>query len=346
MKNLLMIFGLLLTVDSYCFYDTIKAVSTISNVKVLSEGTLITRSTPVKLSAGDYILQFDQFPAEVEENDIRVDSIIGLQVVSIENKKQTRNGHFLTSWDELDQVKNEISEILIQLKQLDKDEKSLIDLKSFANQRNLSVNEIIYFQESYQKQGAEIRRNRAEAYQTLHQLRERMNGLHSSIRRSPVGESTKNLLYITLMVEDSVDDQLQISYLLRLKSDSSSLQNPEEGLAFNENIFPIELKGKVTGERFNEPIVFANVELLREGELIYSTTTDYQGYFSLEIPSLNAYQLIVRYAGYRKKKVRNLVVQNQTNQMPIHLVIKRKLTPMEMMSYAIPIVNIVTATLE
>ncbi|MFT4757068.1 MAG: hypothetical protein ACI91R_001718 [Vicingaceae bacterium] len=72
-------------------------------------------------------------------------------------------------------------------------------------------------------------------------------------------------------------------------------------------IFPQQytgtIKGTITNEANGEPIPFANVSLLSDSIEVLSTTSDFDGIFTLELIPAGKYNVVVTYVGFRPKKI-------------------------------------------
>jgi Ca-activated chloride channel family protein len=63
------------------------------------------------------------------------------------------------------------------------------------------------------------------------------------------------------------------------------------------------IKGTITEEANGEPIPFANVSLLNDTTEVLSTTSDFDGIFTLELIPAGKYSVVVTYVGFRPKKI-------------------------------------------
>lgn len=68
------------------------------------------------------------------------------------------------------------------------------------------------------------------------------------------------------------------------------------------------LKGTVLDEETNEPIPFANVTLLQDGNQLLGTTTDFNGKFELKMIPVGEYTLGLSYVGYQTKSYKQIIV--------------------------------------
>ncbi|MFB1023627.1 MAG: carboxypeptidase-like regulatory domain-containing protein [Vicingaceae bacterium] len=77
-------------------------------------------------------------------------------------------------------------------------------------------------------------------------------------------------------------------------------------------IFPQQytgtIKGTITKEANGEPIPFANVSLLSDSIEVLSTTSDFDGIFTLELIPAGKYNVVVTYVGFRPKKIKAVEV--------------------------------------
>src|SRR5262245_10259439 len=77
-----------------------------------------------------------------------------------------------------------------------------------------------------------------------------------------------------------------------------------------EDVRPLgSLKGRVTDARTGEPLVDAQIKVVRGGEAV--ATTDLDGQYGLELPE-GKYELRVRGDLYRGRRLRGVVVKGTT----------------------------------
>lgn len=69
------------------------------------------------------------------------------------------------------------------------------------------------------------------------------------------------------------------------------------------------LKGKVLDGQSNDPIPFANVSLIQDGNQIVGVTTDFNGEFSFSKIDTGTYDLELAYVGYQKKLIEGLKIK-------------------------------------
>src|SRR5690554_4469252 len=70
------------------------------------------------------------------------------------------------------------------------------------------------------------------------------------------------------------------------------------------------IMGKVLDGESGEPVPFANVTLLDDGEQVLGTTTDFDGEYTLKpIPS-GTYDVQVSYVGYQTKRMTSISVSS------------------------------------
>jgi hypothetical protein len=74
-------------------------------------------------------------------------------------------------------------------------------------------------------------------------------------------------------------------------------------------IFPQQYTGTIKGtDHQGEPIPFANVSLLSDSIEVLSTTSDFDGIFTLELIPAGKYNVVVTYVGFRPKKIKAVEV--------------------------------------
>jgi len=81
---------------------------------------------------------------------------------------------------------------------------------------------------------------------------------------------------------------------------SASNDMPQDGVS--------SLKGRVLDEETGEPIPFANVQLLKNGEAYLGTTTDFDGNYTLKPIEPAIYELRFSYVGYHTRQIAALLI--------------------------------------
>lgn len=339
MKYLLFSIGLLLTMDVYCELDTLELTSQITSVEVQPTGTFISRSTDLNLTHGNYMLYLKDLPSNLLEKNIDFEALEGLGIVNI---------HLISPLDKLEQhldiknlqsISSEISRISKNIKHLDLLEKNLIHLKSKLSGKQLSINEIKTLQKEFQTENVEIKKQRQEAYKELMILREKsadssgidFNQLPSTLH------SNQSELYIEVIVLDKVHKSLKWNYFI-----SNGLDKIVEEDELEEIPVPkeVELKGKVIEATHGGPIVFATVEFYQDKKLLFSTSTDYNGVFKMKLPTFAAYEILIHFEGYKKKKVKNIFISQANLPLQTYSMdVRQKLTPLEVVAYALPLLD-------
>ena len=336
MKNLLFSIGLLLTMDAYCELDTLELTSDITSVEVLSTGTFISRSTSLELAQGNYLLHFKNLPSNIKEEDVEFESIEGLGIVKIELISPLDKLEQQLDLKNLQTISNEISRISRHIKSLDLLEKNLVHLKTALHGKQLSINEIKNFQNQFQEESVDIRKQRQEAYKKLMLLRETSDStqIDFTTLQSQI-HSNQSELYIEVIVLNELKDQWKWSYLI--SNGTEEEEDPEVTILPKQ----VELRGIVIEASHGGPIIFATVEFYQEKKLQFSTSTDYTGVFKQRLPTLEGYDMIIRFEGYKKKKVKNIFI-GQAN-MPLQtysMNVRQKLSPLEIVAYALPLLDI------
>ncbi len=338
MRKILLTFGLFISMDALCYIDTIPLTATITSVKVLPEGTWIKRQILVNLTEGEYVLQLKGFPL-LEEKDLNIDQPRNIDLLSVESKSGNSKN---VNWNHFNSLQGDIDILLQQLKQLESDEKNLLELKRLSQSGRNNGEKLNDFKTYFHQQGAEIRKERLANYQKLIQLKEQLNVSTSKI---PFNQGERiHELYIHVAVLDTVMDTIHISYLLK----PAQLENQQADLHTSKNQsvhYPFDLKGKVITNNGLLPLTAVEVELYDQNQLMYSTVTDQEGNFSLSIQKRGDYRLIIKTEGYQRRKIKQLLL-NQASNQPYLIQLREKMSFLEFLSYALPTIDIVSSVVK
>jgi len=72
------------------------------------------------------------------------------------------------------------------------------------------------------------------------------------------------------------------------------------------------LSGKITDADTGEPILFGDVVLYKNGNLITGEQTDFDGNYTISNIDAGSYDVVIKYVGYSDKKIENvLILDNQ-----------------------------------
>lgn len=329
MKNILIAIGLLLTLKAYCGYDTVKLIATKKTVKPLSKGTWVSHHIPIYLDSGYYVLLLDDLPKSIKDSNIIIRELNGLSVLALRckrSKNMTKNER--DSWSKFTQVEDEIAHTLELIKNLDSEEKQLIEWKKISSRTNIISN----YKDYYHEQGTIIRKKRLEAYQNLLLLRNQLSTFSSSFKASEETKA-KGQLFVTVQVDNTIKDKMEVSYLIEVDSNALKKKRKIE--------FPYALNGRVVENIGRNPIPFAEVKFMKEKTLLSTTSTDLDGKFNIDVPQAGNYKLVILYSGYQKKKIKNFMVSHES--VPKKLItmdLKQKTSFLDIMSYAIPLVDV------
>src|SRR5690606_8641574 len=70
------------------------------------------------------------------------------------------------------------------------------------------------------------------------------------------------------------------------------------------------LQGKILDSETGEPLPFANVVVLQNGNQVAGTTTDFDGQYSIKPISPGTYDLQATYVGYQTQQISNVIVNS------------------------------------
>lgn len=80
-------------------------------------------------------------------------------------------------------------------------------------------------------------------------------------------------------------------------------------LTFNVN-GQAALSGKVTDADTGEPILFGDVVVYQNGELITGEQTDFDGNYVISPIDTGIYEIVFLYVGYAELKIKNVLIEN------------------------------------
>lgn len=72
-------------------------------------------------------------------------------------------------------------------------------------------------------------------------------------------------------------------------------------LGFTSVSVPFSIKGKLTDSETGEPLPFVNIVLLKAGSSYSATQSDFDGNYSLVVPQLGAYDILISTIGYQSE---------------------------------------------
>lgn len=342
MRKILLTFGLFISLDALCYIDTIPLSTTISSVEVHSEGTWIKKLVLINLIEGEYVLQLHGFPL-LHNKDFIIQKPEGLTLLSVEN---IEGNHQQFNWESLGALQADIDLLLLQLKDLDADEKKLLDLKRLSQNGSYTNERLNEFKSYFHEQGIEIRKKRLANYQKLLKLRESLNATTNKIPLNRKGRNHE--LYLRVSIEDTLNDTIHIKYMIKPSTNVVKLKSTNNDIKEELIVqFPYKLNGKVITNIGQLPLTAAEVQLYNQNHLIYSTVTDQAGNFSIEISHQGDYRLVIKTDGYQKRKIKQLVLNQPTSeQQPYLIQLREKISFVEFLSYALPAIDIVNSVVK
>ncbi|MBL4706903.1 MAG: carboxypeptidase-like regulatory domain-containing protein [Flavobacteriales bacterium] len=346
MKNLLFIIGLLLTLKLYCF-DTLVLTSKITSVQVTDNGTKISNSISIQAQQGSFVVKLKDIPSTVDKNYIEFPEIQGLYILNIELiKTDPMLNNYKNSYQNLNK---EIDSAYAQLKSLENNEKKLLEEKKTLYKKKLNTKELESFQDYFHTKGNAIKKERQDIFKQLINLREKNGNAIRQVRQAvPKFNSIKNTLFISITLMDESIQSFQWSYLLPSKSQrrfktkekwlSSESQNLNDTIELPDYIM---MRGKVIEQQHKAPMIFATIEIYQDRQLFYSTTTDYNGEYSLKLATLTPYDLVVSFEGYKRKKVKNIFINRPSVPKQIIVMkVKTTISMLEIVAYTLPLLDL------
>lgn len=91
---------------------------------------------------------------------------------------------------------------------------------------------------------------------------------------------------------------------------------------FAQKADTVKIQGKIKEEKTGEDVYGAYIKFLRNGELYYFASTDFEGNFELNILE-GKYDIEVSYIGYKTMKISSLVF-SKTSKLTLDLVLKKE----------------------
>ena len=101
------------------------------------------------------------------------------------------------------------------------------------------------------------------------------------------------------------------------------------------------LKGKVTDGETDEEIPFANVMAMIGDSVIWSTYSDFDGYYTIKPINPGTYEVVVRYVGYTTNTTKNVLIKtSQTTYLNIGLTLEGiMLDEVTIVEYVVPVID-------
>lgn len=101
------------------------------------------------------------------------------------------------------------------------------------------------------------------------------------------------------------------------------------------------IQGKVTDKETNEPILFGNVALYKNGVLITGTDTDFDGNYSISPIDPGTYTVEISYLGYQTQKVEGFVASaGKANKLDVQISDDAvDLQVVEVVAYSVPLIE-------
>ena len=342
MKNLILLIGLLLTMNSYCYYDTLKPVLNIYDSKVELNQTTIFSTFNLKIDTGTYIFWIDSLPEtanalslEFPENP----SIIISEVSSVFKKPKEENFNDVLNRvllldakiSEIEMVKFDLKEEESILKQNYRkfingsSNRERLDIIQLANQKIQQVRVAINIQESKQKNIE--------------------NEINYLIEGSKL-KSNKIIQQVYLKVRILNPFNLfKMSYTF-----STSENKIVSKVRTNEIITKVSgfwIHGKVADRKSNYFLGQAKIHILHQGQLISQTSTNENGFFKLELLHPGPYEIEIESYNYKSKRVKNVwLVENQVNLHDFTLKSMNRTNALEIITLALPMMEMVKEVVE
>lgn len=175
--------------------------------------------------------------------------------------------------------------------------------------------------------------------------------LFSAFWITPEFQEHTNQLLITFILIDSLKTVLRWNYTIRPTDKrkkihqnwktAPQLSNKQKNVSKAALPAFVSVKGKVIENSHQAPIVFATVEFYQKGKLVSSTATDYQGKFSLPLATNERYEMVISFNGYKKVKYKNIYLNRPTvPEQVIRMRIKNKVSGLEILSYSLPVLDL------
>lgn len=335
MKTLTFILALLLTLNSYCYFDTLNPVLFIYDSEVLNQQTKIYSQLWLDIDTGKYILVLDSMPKTIDPLSIEFKNNENLQIHQVQSILKKRNNQSIKGvYDKIIYLKELLSEIDIEKTRLENQEK-FIQAESLKKLRGTSNTERIKIIEESNQQIQELREY-AKLEAIKHQnLQNEISFLLANAQR----KSHDPYQRIYLMIESIVplSGNLELNYIIH-HSESDLLEGTPNN---NQQIVGFWLSGKVYDPKSGEFLIRANVHLSFKGNTIAVLNTDHEGYFNIQLKEVGPYEVIVTQENYKTKRLRSIfLVENEINHWDIALRQINPVNAIEIMTLAIPIIEV------
>ena len=342
MKNIILLVGLLLTMNSYCYYDTLKPVLNIYDSKVELDHTTIFSTFNLKTDTGTYIFWIDSLPETV--NALSLDfpetpSIIIYEVSSFFKKPKKENfNDVLNRILILDEKIAEIEMIKIDLKEEESilkqnyrkfingaSNRERLEIIKLANEKIQQVRVAINIQESKQK-------NIENEISYLIQ--------NSKLKSNKIIQQ----VYLKLRILNPIN-HFQMTYELSNAEKETELElAPKDSIA---NVSGFWIHGKVADRKSNFFLSQAKVHVLHQGKLISQTNTNENGFFKIELLHPGPYDLEIERYNYKSKRYKNIwLIENQVNLHDFELKSANRTNAIEIMTLALPMMELVKDVVE
>ena len=100
------------------------------------------------------------------------------------------------------------------------------------------------------------------------------------------------------------------------------------------------LQGKILDTETGEPLPFANVVVLRNGNQVAGTTTDFDGQYSIKPLAPGTYDLQVTYVGYQTQQINDVIVNaDKITFQNMKITQGISLDEVEIISYTVPLIE-------
>lgn len=336
MKTLTFILALLLTMNSYCYFDTLHPVLFIYDSKVYTHQTKIFSHFRIDADTGQYVIVFDSMPKHIDPYSIEFfnNQAISIQEVHafVENPaKQSLSDVY----DKIIVLKGLIDEIDIERIKIESKEKA-IQVESIKQIREADFDERLAIIQKANKQ-IKILREYAQLEQTKHQnVTDEISFLLANAKRKK--PRTFQRVYIKIDVLLPITEKLELSYNLH------HTQQDLQQSTLNKNEPKVNgywLSGKVYDPKTGDFLIRANVYISFNGNVIALINTDYEGNFNLELSQPGPFEVNIEQGNYKSKKLKSVaLIKNQANYLDIPLKQANPVNAIQIMSLAIPIIEV------
>jgi len=328
MKLLAITIGLLLTTNIYCF-DTLSIEAGLQGIKSNNLGTTVYHYINLPAESGSYVLQINNLAGQaekqnftIETNDLDLIKIDWVKQAPIEKKKAN-----LHLYERMHLLKK-------QLKELDHQENEELRFKNELLSRMVSQNDISSIRALYREKDIAFKKERMKIYRELQKIQSEIMVFKDHLIEPK--HDSQGTLFLSIVHYNLDAKILKFNYFLAHPEAKMSAQKLQKDSQL--------VKGRVVESSSRVPLIFALVEIYRDGELIQSTHTDEMGVFETKLSTNHEYSFVIVQEGYKDRKVKKFNARSTQETLHKTYTLKEK-KPMsftEFASYALQVVSLIS----